>query len=128
MNDISNMKLPKLPNPIEYSGIERDAQFIRFQNELLQYERKLSNFIDKIYEDGKPLRELGQVGKEASKKLYHFQSIDRSDDHGSALSRLDRPAIRRLKLGEKITEHGITAERLSDILSTSWSTGHASIA
>jgi predicted HicB family RNase H-like nuclease len=68
MNDISNMKLPKLPNLIEYSGIERDAQFIRFQNELLQYERKLSNFIDKIYEDGKPLRELGQVGKEAVKK------------------------------------------------------------
>jgi len=29
-------------------------------------------------------------------------------------SRLDRPAIRRLKLGEKITEHGITAERLAD--------------
>jgi integrase len=29
-------------------------------------------------------------------------------------SRLDRPAIRRLRLGEKITEHGITAERLAD--------------
>jgi integrase len=29
-------------------------------------------------------------------------------------SRLDRPAIRRLKVGEKITEHGITVERLAD--------------
>ena len=29
-------------------------------------------------------------------------------------SRLDRPAIRRLKLGEKITEHGVTAERLAN--------------
>ena len=29
-------------------------------------------------------------------------------------SRLDRPAIRRLKPGEKITEHGITVERLPD--------------
>ncbi len=29
-------------------------------------------------------------------------------------TRLDRPSIRRLKLGEKITEHGITAERLPD--------------
>jgi integrase len=29
-------------------------------------------------------------------------------------SRLDRPAIRRLKLGEKITEHGVTAERLTN--------------
>jgi len=29
-------------------------------------------------------------------------------------SRLDRPAIRRLKLGEKIIEHGIIAERLAD--------------
>ena len=29
-------------------------------------------------------------------------------------SRLTRPAIRRLKPGEKITEHGITAERLPD--------------
>ena len=29
-------------------------------------------------------------------------------------SRLTRPAIRRLKPGEKITEHGITAERLQD--------------
>ena len=29
-------------------------------------------------------------------------------------SRLDRPAIRRLKPGESITEHGITAERLAD--------------
>ncbi len=29
-------------------------------------------------------------------------------------SRLDRPAIRKLQLGEKITEHGITAERLAD--------------
>ena len=29
-------------------------------------------------------------------------------------SRLDRPSIRRLKPGEKITEHGITAERLRD--------------
>ena len=27
---------------------------------------------------------------------------------------LDRPSIRRLKPGEKITEHGITAERLVD--------------
>jgi integrase len=27
-------------------------------------------------------------------------------------SRLDRPAIRKLEIGEKITEHGITAERL----------------
>jgi hypothetical protein len=26
--------------------------------------------------------------------------------------RLDRPSIRRLKPGEKLTEHGITAERL----------------
>jgi hypothetical protein len=26
---------------------------------------------------------------------------------------LDRPSIRRLKVGEKITEHGITAERLA---------------
>jgi len=68
MNDISNMKLPRLPDPIEYSGIEQDAQFVRFRNELLQYERKLSDFIGKIYENGKPLRELGQVGKEAAKK------------------------------------------------------------
>ena len=29
-------------------------------------------------------------------------------------SRLDRPAVRRLNVGEKITEHGITAERLAD--------------
>ncbi len=29
-------------------------------------------------------------------------------------SRLSRPSIRRLKVGEKITEHGITAERLRD--------------
>ena len=29
-------------------------------------------------------------------------------------SRLDRPAIRRLKPGERITEHGITAERSAD--------------
>ena len=29
-------------------------------------------------------------------------------------SRLDRPAIRKLQPGEKITEHGITAERLAD--------------
>jgi integrase len=29
-------------------------------------------------------------------------------------TRLDRPSIRRLKSGEKITEHGITAERLKD--------------
>ncbi len=29
-------------------------------------------------------------------------------------TRLTRPAIRRLKPGEKITEHGITAERLPD--------------
>jgi integrase len=29
-------------------------------------------------------------------------------------SRLDRPATRRLKLGEKITEHGVTAQRLAD--------------
>src|SRR5215472_13990857 len=29
-------------------------------------------------------------------------------------SRLDRPAIRKLKSGEKITEHGITAERLDN--------------
>jgi integrase len=29
-------------------------------------------------------------------------------------SRLDRPSIRRLKPGEKLIEHGITAERLSD--------------
>ena len=29
-------------------------------------------------------------------------------------TKLDRPSIRRLKLGEKITEHGITAERLKD--------------
>ena len=29
-------------------------------------------------------------------------------------SRLDRPSIRRLRPGEKITEHGITAERLKD--------------
>jgi integrase len=29
-------------------------------------------------------------------------------------SRLDRPSIRRLKLGEKIIQHGITAERLAD--------------
>jgi integrase len=29
-------------------------------------------------------------------------------------SRLDRPAIRRLAAGQKITEHGITAERLTD--------------
>jgi hypothetical protein len=29
-------------------------------------------------------------------------------------SRLDRPAIRRLGPGEKLTEHGVTAERLSD--------------
>ncbi len=29
-------------------------------------------------------------------------------------ARLDRPSIRRLKPGEKITEHGITAERLRD--------------
>src|SRR6202158_6202565 len=29
-------------------------------------------------------------------------------------SRLDRPAIRRLAAGEKITEHGITAERMAD--------------
>jgi len=28
--------------------------------------------------------------------------------------RLTRPAIRKLKIGERITEHGITAERLSD--------------
>ena len=27
-------------------------------------------------------------------------------------TRLDRPSIRRLKSGEKITEHGITAERM----------------
>src|SRR5215475_588441 len=27
---------------------------------------------------------------------------------------LDRPAIRRLAAGQKITEHGVTAERLSD--------------
>jgi integrase len=31
---------------------------------------------------------------------------------GLRFSRLDRPAIRRLTLGERITEHGITAERL----------------
>ncbi len=29
-------------------------------------------------------------------------------------NRIDRPSIRRLKPGEKITEHGITAERLAD--------------
>ena len=29
-------------------------------------------------------------------------------------TKLDRPSIRRLKLGQKITEHGITAERLRD--------------
>ncbi len=29
-------------------------------------------------------------------------------------TRLDRPAIRRLLTGEKITEHGVTAERLAD--------------
>jgi hypothetical protein len=29
-------------------------------------------------------------------------------------SRLDRPAIRQLKAGERIAEHGITAERLAD--------------
>jgi len=29
-------------------------------------------------------------------------------------SRLDRPGIRRLTAGHKITEHGITAERLAD--------------
>jgi hypothetical protein len=29
-------------------------------------------------------------------------------------SRLDRPAIRRLTAGQKLTEHGITAERLAD--------------
>ncbi len=28
--------------------------------------------------------------------------------------RLDRPSIRRLKTGEKLTEHGITAECLDD--------------
>jgi hypothetical protein len=28
-------------------------------------------------------------------------------------SRLDRPAIRKLRPGEKITEHGITTERLA---------------
>src|SRR5215813_9889452 len=29
-------------------------------------------------------------------------------------SRLDRPAVRKLSVGEQITEHGITAERLAD--------------
>src|SRR5215813_5655753 len=29
-------------------------------------------------------------------------------------SRLDRPAVRKLSVGESITEHGITAERLAD--------------
>jgi len=33
---------------------------------------------------------------------------------GVRFTRLDRPAIRRLRPGEKITEHGITAERLAD--------------
>ena len=32
----------------------------------------------------------------------------------STISTLDRLSVRRLKLGEKITEHGITAERLAD--------------
>ena len=45
-------------------------------------------------------------------------------------SRLDRPGIRRLTAGQKITEHGITAERLADgdtrYPSTSWSTVSAS--
>ena len=33
---------------------------------------------------------------------------------GLRFSRLDRPAIRRLKPGEKLTEHGITVERLAN--------------
>jgi len=33
---------------------------------------------------------------------------------GLRFSRLDRPAVRKLKPGEKITEHGIIAERLAN--------------
>jgi hypothetical protein len=47
-------------------------------------------------------------------------------------SRLDRRAIRQLRPGNKISEHGITAERLGDnecaIRSPSWSTASASTA
>jgi hypothetical protein len=67
MDEISNLKPPQLPDPIKYSGIERDAKLVKYQNELLQYDKELSDIVHKIQEKNKPLRELGQVGKEAVK-------------------------------------------------------------
>jgi hypothetical protein len=62
IDEISDLKPPQLPELIEYSGIERDKQLARYQNE---FRKQLSDIVQKMNEYSKQLRKLGEVGKEA---------------------------------------------------------------